>query len=243
MAAFRTPEASGGHRPEHVEWMEALVVGDAGARAAEVREELAACPQCSGELATLDDLLGDLDRAGAFERAVLRDANSEGSSQAEPWNSKPSDPATTAPAAHARPRLPLRALALAAAAVLLFIGFDSRRTADEAVPVYLSAEPVPGMEPSGSVESFPSTFRWDLELPIGGWFDVQVFRSDTDGLGPTAPLASASFLKTNEWTWTDIDTDKLPNRLRWEVQVYDATGFPGTRVSAELSRFAPSSDS
>jgi hypothetical protein len=77
-----------------------------------------------------------------------------------------------------------------------------------------------GLTPSGVVRDY-TPLQWKLPLPPGGRFEVRVWdeRSSTSD----APFMMNDRLHAPEWFASPEETRRWPDKILWEVRVYDAT--------------------
>lgn len=88
-------------------------------------------------------------------------------------------------------------------------------------------------QPIGGGADF-TCFRWVSALPANGWFDVVV--EDAAPAGDGGEVARARHLRANEWRPAEIAVARWPDRIRWTVEKYDASGTLVKAFSAEASR-------
>jgi hypothetical protein len=124
---------------------------------------------------------------------------------------------------------------LAAAGILLvscsalwwFRSFGGGEGASENHMLGSSVQP---LEPVGAVASF-ARFRWLPGPFTGGYFEVLVHDEESGAL-----VRRSGSRDEAEWLLSAAEEAQLPERIRWEVQPFDASGRPGRPVSAQASR-------
>ena len=132
---------------------------------------------------------------------------------------------------------------LVAASLLWLVLVDGRPPLEEQPPrepFVLGPGATEGVVPSGPVTTLGSPFRWTLDLQ--GWFVVVVF-SDPEGGVEATELAQSPRLEENEWTWPAEQVDTWPDRIRWEVRSFDASGVLQESVTVRAWRYDASKES
>jgi hypothetical protein len=111
---------------------------------------------------------------------------------------------------------------LAAAAAVLVVAGVFAPWAGPEPRRSLGGHQVQDLAPVGATAAFTS-FSWTAKLPPGGWFRVVVF-AEQEVLAGAPILTSPRPLETPSWQLTSEESELLPTRIRWEVQVRDAQG-------------------
>lgn len=213
-----------GHDELHEARIVEIVTGDRD------RSELADCEVCRRELAALLDAATRLDAAGAEQREVVRDAAAARAVPGEERVGALVEAMRRGSRPSRRPRalVPLGVAAAVAAAVLVWIVARER---DVGNGTRLGSG-VRCDRPVGTVSGFDE-FEWTAERPAGGSFEVEV-REDAadDGKPPVARRTTSE----PRWRPEPVETISWPPRIRWTVNVRDATGAVVARDSARASR-------
>ena len=120
---------------------------------------------------------------------------------------------------------------LAVAGVVLALAFALWRLRSSGggggrAPDHVLGATVELVEPLGAVSSF-ARFRWLPGPFAGGYYEVLV-RDETSG----AVVRRSGSRDEAEWRLSAAEEAELPERIRWEVQPYDAGSRPGRPASA-----------
>lgn len=208
------------HSSEHEALIEQLLVGDLTPDDPRARALLDGCVECRAKLAELERLSGRLSAVGEEERSVLAEVAQGKLSAAEEQRLRASVLAQIP--RRPRGRMFPWVLGVLAAAAVVAVVFVWRARSDDGArsggEQYLGGHKVEGVEPDGIVKKF-GTFRWrSTALPAGGSYTLRIW-SEAD---PRVPLIVKEELLEPEWTPSSADLEKLPRKLRWQVEMYDA---------------------
>ena len=210
------------HSAAHEDLLKRSLVGELApdAQAALFRE----CDTCRQQYERLIDLTGTLDEMGREEREVLREIGPVAKHDervAQTLHALIRDRAGPARnPAPSRGRLILLAAVTAAILLLSFwlygwLGADGRGAGDN----YLGPGGIEEQQPAGEVREF-GTFRWSLELPPGGWFQLTIRGASAPGV-EVFPIERK---RETEWTPDAQQRELLPDDIFWEVASFTATG-------------------
>lgn len=184
----------------------------------------------------LEPVARALDRVGELRREVLAEAAQlEGVPGEERFRAAAlagmplaGRDAAEAPARRARLWLAAAGILLVACSALWW--FRSSGPGVEPAEDHVLGSSVQLLEPVGAVASF-ARFRWLPGPFAGGYFEVLV-RDEESGV-----LVRRSGSRGEaEWQLSAAEEAQLPERIRWEVQPFDASGRPGRPASAQASR-------
>jgi hypothetical protein len=235
-------EASAGHTPEHETMLVAALADEGVEGAGAWSARLSQCAQCQQLFEKLSAVRELLEDAGREERETLAELD---------WNQSVPGSDAVAPLVRAlaqKRKLQLRAVrtrrvvmwAASAAAGVLVVGWIARLLApparDGARDTLLGAQTKSSCKPSGPVVEY-GEFEWDLALPPQGEFELIIWDDRPDAA--IEAVFRKSKLHTPAWKLTPEEARALPDKIRWEVRVYDASGAPWPDVagaSAERSR-------
>ena len=200
--------------PDREQLLREILAGDLDRRDPRVRGQMERDPGFEERLAELERMSRWLEEGGAEQRAVLHEASvprgTEGEALVQELLERP----------RRRSRWPL-ALAAAAAVVLGFLWARGGEPELEPRPLELAVlgDGEPGaLFPLGEVAAY-SRFEWDFDLPDGGWFQVIVSSAEDDReLQRSRPGVQSS------WEPEADVRGAWPERIRWTVNAYDATG-------------------
>lgn len=104
---------------------------------------------------------------------------------------------------------------------------------EESEPPRLLGDAVELEAPAGEVDAY-GTFRWSWERPVGGYEIVVVYDAESGD-----ELARSGEREDGEWTPGAERASSWPERIEWEVRVFDATGaLVRTSARAEARRAA-----
>jgi hypothetical protein len=212
------------HSKEHELLLEAALAGDVDPQDPRWLERISSCSECSENFRELTELRELLDDAGRDERSIL--------ASIDPRRDVPGSD-RVAPTVHAvlaqrRARWSLGRRALvwtaSAAAGVMAVGGIVRWLMPHANPEHhesmLGEAEEAGMSPSGSVPDFDE-FRWTVELPPGGEFELVVWSDEPGDEGRL--LARISHLDDQRWTPAIEQKRAWPNTIRWELRVVDVS--------------------
>jgi hypothetical protein len=230
-----TPTA---HTPEHEALLVAALADERVEHAGEWVARLAQCEECRQRFEKLCAVRDLLDDAGREERDTLAslDLNQSvpGSDTVEPFvRALAQKRKRQLRSAHTR-RVAL--WAASAAAGVLFVGWVVRLLAPPspvgANDTLLGAHKKASCSPDSPVVEY-GEFKWDLPLPPQGEFELVIWDDRPDA--PLDAVFRKPKLDTNSWTLSPAEARALPDKIRWEVHVFDATGaqlpgLPSTRA-------------
>ncbi len=119
-----------------------------------------------------------------------------------------------------RRRARRRVLLLSAAALVLALGLTARfllfnRPGQSST---LGDEPVVLLAPVGASAAF-STFTWE-STSAAAWFEVVV----EDGSAAGVSVTRSGRLSSHTWSSDPQEVSSWPDRIRWEVRAFDASG-------------------
>jgi hypothetical protein len=220
------------HDREHARRLEAALAGDLAADDPALERILASCGTCRARLEELRAVRTLLDDAGREQRETLSaidwDAAVPGGDQVAPFVRR------KLAERGSRRRVAWRAaLATAAAATVAAFWIVRHMLVPDEIAqreVMLSADSGGGLLPSGKVQEYRE-LSWPIPLPPGGRFELRVF-DDRPGAARD-PIVAEERLTEARWTPSTDLARSLPELIRWEVRVYDATG---TLVRTESTR-------
>jgi len=220
-------QTSAEHTPEHEALLVAALADERVEHAGEWVARLAQCDECRRRFEKLCAVRDLLDDAGREERETLA---------ALDWNQSVPGTDTVAPFVRAlaqkrkqqlrstRTRRVVLWTASAAAGVLV-VGWIARLLSppnrDGARDTLLGAQNNASCSPKGPVVEY-GQFNWELPLPLQGAFELSIWDDRADA--PLEPLFPPLKLYEPKWTPTPEQTRALPDKIRWEVHVYDASG-------------------
>jgi hypothetical protein len=215
------------HEDLHTDVLDRLLVANADPLAAFERSQLSTCEVCREDLEAMLDTEGALAHLGGEVRQTRALAESLGKpdDRERVLRLLESHPATV----HARAVSPK--WWWLAAAIPLAVGLWSIRpqAASEPSPLLGSTQKANG-SPEGQVATWGS-FEWDLELPVGGTFEVRIF--DAAAAPDDDPLAQVTQWREPRWTPETSVLRALPNRIGWEVDSFGADGSHHDSASFE----------
>jgi len=214
------------HDPAHESALDELWASDGATRSPAVTERLNACAGCA-------EFWRNLEAADASAAHVLsqlrRDAAPRPSGEQAPGEAR-----LEALLAHAiarrQPRPRSWTIWLAAAGVVLAAGFGLRMVSERHST---GQDPELGgalrlVAPARSTDA-RDHFRFEA-ADDGGWFVVEVF--DAQG----APLLRSARLAASPWTPQPAEVATIPERFRWQVTAYDASGNFEARADLRVER-------
>ena len=230
------------HGAEHEAQLVAALADDGAVREGAYSSRIPDCPECRARFAKLIAVRELLDDAGREERETLAELD---------WKSSVPGSDVVAPFVRGlaeQRRNRLRAdrqrrwivWVASAAASLLVIGWIARlvlRQDVSSAPNDITLGPTQQvrMSPQGPVREY-SPFEWALELPSQGHFELRIW---DDRAGAAAdPFAKRTDLDQPRCPFSPEQTRTWPDKIRWQVLAYDATGaqLPGVfSASAERS--------
>jgi hypothetical protein len=205
------------HSADHDALLTRLVVGELAPDAPEARAVLETCPSCRDQWAQLGQLARRLDAAGAEERSVLAEIETQSISPAQEERIR----ATVLAQRRSARRLawPI-AVAAAVLALVGVIAWRQWRGNERIEERYLGSQNFSGLELRTAADGAVS-FVWSYTgLPPEGSYTLRVWDDSATGSQPTV----FDHLPDPPWTPTPEQRAKLPQRMRWEVEVFDATG-------------------
>jgi hypothetical protein len=177
-----------------------------------------------------------LDRVGRLRREVLAEAAQLGSvpgqerfrAAALAGMPRAGRAAVAAPAWRGRRWLAVAGILLVASTALWW--FRSSGGGAGASQDHTLGTSVQLLEPVGAAASF-ARFRWLPGPFAGGYFEVLVHDEESGAL-----VRRSGSRDEAEWLLSAAEEAQLPERIRWEVQPFDASGRPGRPASAQASR-------
>lgn len=214
------------HDPAHEELIRELFLGERDASDPEVAQRLAACAACRQLQQGLLRTVERLEAAGVEERDVLA-SYGEHARDEDRGNVRATLERLAAEESGGGARRGW--LRLAAAAVIVAAAFFSWRQlrppgsgtpGDPSPPQYLGVGDLALDEPRGEAARW-SVFRWRAELPPNGYYELRVYDATPEGDGERLLKIRP---RTETWTPTDEELELLPDRIRWELDVYRADG-------------------
>jgi len=221
------------HAPEHEELLAVLLAGERTAEDPEVAARLRACPHCRERWDRLREAAAQVEQVGSERRALLAELQHVGPAAGEErvLATLQGLAGERAPAG----RRPRRAFAwLAAAALLVVSGWIARALlVGREEPVTLGPTSFEDMAPRGAAASF-ERFSWRYTGPEAESFALHIY-AETDG--PLGDALIDTLLKETTWTPGAAEREKLPARIRWKVDAFDALNGPvGSSPWVEASR-------
>jgi len=218
------------HTPEHERWLEELVLGAEGLDEGEIqmrREALESCGSCRVEWFELQGLLQDLTAVGTESRAVIAAAGRIDTPEGDRIvaASLRERLAAAGPGGRRGSLLPWVGLAAAGLLAALLLLREHATPGGGASPEdsILMGETLDArLTPHGPTESWDVPFTWTLE---GDSYRVTVYGLLADG--GQERLAESGKVYDRRWTWRNDETALWPQRIRWEVEVFDVNGLSG----------------
>jgi len=222
------------HSHDHDALLQALATGELDPDGERARAELARCAECRAQAEVLLARVRRLEAAAAEQRRELAAA---AALESAPGEDRVDALLASLAEAEPRPRRRPRMVQLAAAALLLVAaGWWLARGAREE-----PRAPGPGAEylgtgleivgPSGPGQSF-DRFSWSYDPRHEYGFALRIYSANDSGL----PLIEEQ-TQTPEWSPSPDQSERLPDRIMWEVEALDAFGeVESGPVSASASR-------
>ncbi|MEM7311026.1 MAG: hypothetical protein AAF682_30430 [Planctomycetota bacterium] len=228
------------HPRQHDARLEELL-GEVDPQQAFAASELASCPVCRRELDELLELSARLEASGGDLRRTLREADLEDSAPGahlveELVGGPLEERRLRAQQARWSRRLGALAAALAGAAALA-LGLWLLQP-DDAAEGPGDADPGPMLgagvlaqlaAPLGEVAAF-TRFEWRGARAPRGWYELLVYGADGQPVLVRRDVAGLSVEPTED------ELARLPGRIRWEVQAFDASGRRVARLEGEAWR-------
>ncbi len=230
------------HDAEHEGILAAILTGELEREAALVRTSLRDCKECLDVLEDLEALRGELDELGSSTQTDLAAAAAmpetplsdvvesvlgprlRGTPERRPPSLVDAHRAEPTSARWMR-RI---AIAMGAAAAVLFLldWFQPRQQPTKAgqdqQQLLGGSEYVRAVAPVGDSQAWNS-FHWDAVRP-DCLYEVRVHRFEESGSIGSDPELVSPRSQATEWEPTPAALNALPDRIRWELRVLDATG-------------------
>jgi hypothetical protein len=213
------------HAREHELMLEAALAGDIESSDARLLERLHSCEECHTRYQELIAVRALLDDAGRDERDTLAAINYDrevpGSDRVAPFVR-----AMVAQRQARRTSWNRRTLAWAASAAagIVAVGWLVRwlmPRAEGPNEVMLGASQGDEMTPNKAVREYEQ-LRWSLSVPPGGHCELRIW--DVTHAGAPQLLVTKTALHASQWPDPPESTTSWPDKIRWEVRVFDATG-------------------
>lgn len=222
------------HPDAHTDALEGILASSGDPLDAFVKSELAACQACRERL---DEIMDTRNLMNAVGRQVRREVESElpddevvGDELVERVLGPRAAPDTPAgPRAIARP-LRFLAAGLAAAAVLVLGVYLANRPPSTPAGILGTEGGIELGQPIGAVAAW-DRFTWSGAVPANGWARIVVSGTAPDGT--RRELARSSELESSSWSPRAGESDDWPERITWELRIYDASGEQVDSLSAE----------
>lgn len=226
MKANHTPTRDR-HAPEHEHLLQAALAGDVPVDDARFQQRLRDCGECRGRYRELSVVRELLDHAGQDERETLAAIELArpvpGSELVAPFVRR----ALAERSARVRPTWTRRSLAwvASAAAGLVAVGWLVRwllpEDGGDQRGILLGDTHEHGMSPRGPVREY-TPLEWKLPLPKGGYYQLRIWDGGSDE--SLDPFVTMPRLEEPRWFAPPQVARTWPDKIRWEVRVYDATG-------------------